>query len=1192
MTKSKMTNKVLSSFISVGAIIFSVACLQAAENVSQERIAQGPICNRVSAFFPEVLDFAVLKPAQEETNLVVRLPQLIKVDDSTAWFTINATKSGNGRFRVWCVLENERGEEVASVSTWHNGGAYDWFVLGADLTFLRRAPYDPYYPEERRGLKVRELRFEIKGDVGEIYCEAPILMGGNLFDKSLIATALTEERTKTTYGSYGDIFTGVYGGDYEATLEVRDAFQAKPFLTRKKEFRLKDVMGAARARLTREGFAMPPLKKGYYEYTITRRKLDTGALDGAPRKGFYAVLSSPEENVLREEVKLANPMFVPEAGNFVFDKPEIKGTIQTPDFSLDALSKPPYRIAYSLEEYSARWHRSNASKPALYWRNGEAVSATAACVTVDIPVDRDLVRGNRAFTLRVEMFDGRGLRVAESTTTVGVKGWDNVYRPKKGAKLTWQEVCARPALRATGFASVTIPQSDLRAFVDKIRYLGGYNTFLCDGAWSLETEPIKGFRTYDYLERQIAAATDAGLDVAIQIGGIHNDPVWAKFEYEPARVNDGRFLTPQYNNISVWADAPAKYIKSFMRDTVERYAGIPNLAYWKCWCYEGEGFTHDWFYMWMFGDTVSGYCEPKRHQYREWLEKKYGTVEKLNAAHGSHWKSFSEVEPAQPDNPLRHRDRLRNPPPVTTTAYADFYHSKREDFQDYWENFVLKTLRPLDPDRLFAAYYYPDQEGDDIATKGVFTQNPGFIKHNGGMQGDRFFGYQGFDYARYEGMPGFITEDVLVWNDRVPEWDDEMFGAMRVAGGGANFFNYSIYQTRAHDIEHEPNDRGKTAFFEAMGKEFFPTVRKMKRPPTRLAIYQNNLRNDNYHGHAWPYGDLWYSRYAAEPICGKYLDRLATHYDVLALDSGAESAPAADLDAITAWVREGGTLVMTPATLAWTSEDLMDRPQGNAQTHEAPNRHGNALLDRLGLSLPKAGMWATSVTGRFSAATCDKSAFPSCANMFFKNAFSPIQKMVNIDGLGYGREFRKDGYSIYDFPAKAYPQAKVLARMDSPRALEGHPAALELAAGKGRVILLAQYPQIVDVAFWSDLCSYLGIKRDLSFASESSDADTFLPWTIGYLLEAADGSYMVMTEEMQDKTSYRRTSFPRDEKPPYRRRVLLHTLNEGRYRVSEFRLGVRKELGVFTSEQLNRQGIRYAYDHDQQVVAFYLEPIE
>lgn len=144
----------------------------------------------------------------------------------------------------------------------------------------------------------------------------------------------------------------------------------------------------------------------------------------------------------REDARLANPLFAPTSGDFVFDAPQVTGTIQTPDFSADKLSRPPYRLAYALEEYSARWHRSNASRPACYWRNGAAVSAAGAQVAIDIPVDRDLVRCNRAFTLRMEIFDGRGLRVAESTATVGVKGWDNVYRPKKGAKLTWQEVCA------------------------------------------------------------------------------------------------------------------------------------------------------------------------------------------------------------------------------------------------------------------------------------------------------------------------------------------------------------------------------------------------------------------------------------------------------------------------------------------------------------------------------------------------------------------------------------------------------------------------------------------------------------------------------------------------------------------------------------------------------------------------------
>ena len=392
-------------------------------------------------------------------------------------------------------------------------------------------------------------------------------------------------------------------------------------------------------------------------------------------------------------------------------------------------------------------------------------------------------------------------------------------------------------LIATGLASITLPDSDLRSFIQKIKYQKAYNVYLADGAWTQETEPLKGLYTYDYTDRALRYAMDAGLMTAIQIGGIHNDPEWARFEYEPARANDGQFLF-HFNNISIWARSPAEYIRKHMENTMKRYSGIPNLAYWKCWCYEGEGFTHDWFYMWMHGDVRSGYCEPGIRHYREYLKKKYKEIAVLNQKHKTDYRSFAEIVPPQPVLNLRLRDRLRNPRPMFRLAYEDFIEMKQHDFMEYWESFVFTKLRALDPGRMFAVYYYPDSEGEEErASKGVFSRNPGLLKHNAGFNGINIFGTQSLFYAIYEGLSGMMSEDGAVWNDTIDHWMSEFHGTLRLGGEFTNFFNYTIYQTRAHDIELEKYDLEKAEFFREQRKEFLPKIRKMKRISSRFAVY-------------------------------------------------------------------------------------------------------------------------------------------------------------------------------------------------------------------------------------------------------------------------------------------------------------------------------------------------------------------
>lgn len=1143
-------------------------------------------------------DTVKIVPRPGSTNVVLELKTPVKVDDSMVWFTMEAARLGSGSsLKAVLVLENRDGKEIQSTSFPHRAGENIWCILNSEWTFRKYGSYQHYYEDERVGLKLKALRLLVSPTTEAVYFKVPILFGGDTFDPDMTATCSNQNNVR--YDGMAPVRPERLSGKSLVTFELQKAFQEKPFFSQTKCFDFSGVDRSELAWKTDVGFQPPHLSKGYYSYVLTTRDPDSGGIQKISR-GTYCVMSSSLRDVPTElegnGVGGSVPLtFVPTSPDFVFKTPDVRGTLTLPDLSQNPIlkNKGGLRLTVTFGEYNGRWHYSNALKPEVYRKWDEAVAETGGPVVIDIPVDADLVEKNRAFYLTFDLFDAARNRIGTDQYIVGVKGRNNAFVPHPGEKLTWKKVVDGSMLLSTGLASITLPDSDLRSFINKVAYQEAYNTFLGDGCWSKETEPLKGFYTYTYLDKTVEYVRKAGLQLAIQIGGMHNDPEWSVFEREPTRGNDGRFLSAHYNSLSIWADCPAKYIRRHMLETVKRYSGVPNLAYWKCWCYEGEGFTHDWWYMWMYGDVRSGYCEPGIRHYRQFLKAKYQTVEALNRAHGTTYVSFDEVFSPQPVINLRLHDRLRNPRPMFDRAYADFLAMKQADFTEYWEDFVFTKVRAEDPDRMFAPYFYGDAEGDERCSKGVFTRNPGLLKHNGGFSGDNIMNTWSLFFGDYEGLAGMISEDVAVWGDTITNWLEEVHGTTRMGGKFSNFFNYTIYQTRRDDIEMEKYDRAKAEFFRGQSQEYFKIVRKMKRIPSRIAVYLDPTA-DNFHTHIWPWGDLFFARYQAEPICYKYLDRLAEHYDVLAIDSGVATMPEADIAEIAAWVRNGGTLITTPAIGAWTEEDVEHHPTVMPPDHEPPLAHPNALLDALGLSLPAEGHWATQIRGRFSAKTLARDYFPDLETLDYKNAFSAEKRMVNADRVsdvdGMERTL-ENGFSVYAFPAKAYSDGRRLAVFDSPEAMQGRPAMLELKVGKGRVLLLSQYPIMNDTGFWYGICDHLGIKRYLSFAGRDDDRDIYLPWTNGYLLKADDGSYLLSTLSMSNRDSYRHTFFPTDEQPPLHRRVRAHHLAPGRYKVWAFRDGQKQFAGTFTSEILDREGISYDYNGWSEVVSFYLEPI-
>ncbi|MGZ5440030.1 MAG: beta-galactosidase, partial [Candidatus Aminicenantales bacterium] len=181
--------------------------------------------------------------------------------------------------------------------------------------------------------------------------------------------------------------------------------------------------------------------------------------------------------------------------------------------------------------------------------------------------------------------------------------------------------------------------------IDQIKRLG-FNTVRTWIEWTA-CEKTEGKYDFSALELLTDLAGEAGLRVIVQVY-IDSAPDWVGVS-----LPDSKFVSS--NGVAVESQASPGFcfdhagvqekILSFFKAAARAVKGKPAFYGWDLW---SEPHIINWAEVYYVGDLSSVqfcYCHSTQARFREWLKKKYGTIEALNKAWYRTLASFDEVQP-------------------------------------------------------------------------------------------------------------------------------------------------------------------------------------------------------------------------------------------------------------------------------------------------------------------------------------------------------------------------------------------------------------------------------------------------------------------------------------------------------------------------------------------------------------------
>jgi beta-galactosidase GanA len=181
--------------------------------------------------------------------------------------------------------------------------------------------------------------------------------------------------------------------------------------------------------------------------------------------------------------------------------------------------------------------------------------------------------------------------------------------------------------------------------IDQIKRLG-FNTVRTWIEWTA-CERTEGKYDFSALELLTDLAGEAGLRVIVQVY-IDSAPDWVGARYPKAK-----FVSS--NGVAVESQASPGFcfdhagvqakILDFFKAAARAVKGKPAVYGWDLW---SEPHIINWAEVYYVGDLSSVqfcYCDSTQARFREWLKKKYGTIDALNKAWYRTLRSFDEVQP-------------------------------------------------------------------------------------------------------------------------------------------------------------------------------------------------------------------------------------------------------------------------------------------------------------------------------------------------------------------------------------------------------------------------------------------------------------------------------------------------------------------------------------------------------------------
>ncbi len=230
-----------------------------------------------------------------------------------------------------------------------------------------------------------------------------------------------------------------------------------------------------------------------------------------------------------------------------------------------------------------------------------------------------------------------------------------------------------------------LPTTSLPVLADWSKSAGMTPGFLI--GWD-EFEPTPGNFQWNLLDGLLALSRKNGQAAWLGIGFTGDKlPEWLWFE--ELMDQNQKTIQASYHYVTPFGPQFTKAHQILLRELIGHYRGNPDVGGYLVYAGPSEGFLTD------TPPSICDYSPAARQAFRAYLQKIYSSkLESLNASWGSSYKSWSEVQPPQPDWTRKWE---------TSTAWMDFHNFKADFVVDRMSE--LTTLsREADPNRPMMAY--------------------------------------------------------------------------------------------------------------------------------------------------------------------------------------------------------------------------------------------------------------------------------------------------------------------------------------------------------------------------------------------------------------------------------------------------------------------------------------------------------
>lgn len=187
------------------------------------------------------------------------------------------------------------------------------------------------------------------------------------------------------------------------------------------------------------------------------------------------------------------------------------------------------------------------------------------------------------------------------------------------------------------------PEDEWTRDMRNIHKLGMEYVHMGEFSWYFE-EPQEGKYDFDWLEKNVTLAAKNGLKVILCTPSAA-PPVWLVKEHPEVLMVDAQGRRMQFGaraNADWNSALYRKYVTEIDTQLAKRFGSDPRVWGWQIdneLGHYGRGFS---------------YSKATAQRFREWLKKRYGTIDKLNQAWGGRfwslmYQNFEQVEPPNPN---------------------------------------------------------------------------------------------------------------------------------------------------------------------------------------------------------------------------------------------------------------------------------------------------------------------------------------------------------------------------------------------------------------------------------------------------------------------------------------------------------------------------------------------------------------